>query len=317
MKYYFAPMEGITGYIYRNAHHKFFGHADRYFTPFLSPNQNKTFTSKEKNDVLPEHNQGLQVIPQILTNRAGDFIWAAKELQKYGYEEVNLNLGCPSRTVVSKHKGSGFLAWQKELDQFLETVFAELNMKISIKTRIGKDSPKEFYELIHIYNKYPLSELIIHPRLQTDYYRNTPNMTVFRDALSMSKNTICYNGDLFRRDDFNQFAAAYPMVDRVMFGRGLVADPCMIEKIGLGKQLDKRTLRGFHDAVYQGYQEVTSGDRNVLFKMKELWFYMETLFLENGKYLKKIKKSEKCCTYENAVDELFLSCEFADRINEN
>ena len=110
MEFYFAPMEGITGYIYRNAHQKFFPGMDKYFTPFLSPNENRALNPKEKKDILREHNIDLYVTPQILTNRADFFLRAARELkEEYGYEEVNLNLGCPSGTVVSKGKGAGFL----------------------------------------------------------------------------------------------------------------------------------------------------------------------------------------------------------------
>ena len=178
MRYYFAPMEGITGYIYRNAHHTLFPGIDKYFSPFLVPNQNHRFSYREMQDIMPEHNNQIQLVPQILTNQADAFIWTALELKQLGYEEVNLNLGCPSGTVVSKNKGSGFLALRDELDLFLDQVCSELQMKISIKTRIGKDSPDEFDELLRIFNKYPLEELIIHPRIQKDYYKNTPNTDV-------------------------------------------------------------------------------------------------------------------------------------------
>ena len=95
MKYYMAPMEGLTGYIYRNAYHACYHPMDKYFTPFLSPKANSSLSFRELNDILPEHNQGMYVVPQILTNQAEDFIRTAKELQEYGYSEINLNLGCP------------------------------------------------------------------------------------------------------------------------------------------------------------------------------------------------------------------------------
>lgn len=176
MKYYLAPMEGITGYIYRNAYEKFFHNIDKYFTPFIVANKSKSLKTKELRDVLPENNKCMNIVPQILTNDSEDFIITSKRLQQLGYNEVNLNLGCPSGTVVSKNRGSGFLALRDELDRFLEEIFTLENMKISIKTRIGKDSPEEFYELIKIYNKYPLEELIIHPRTRNDFYGNKPNL---------------------------------------------------------------------------------------------------------------------------------------------
>jgi len=170
MKYYLAPMEGITGYIYRNSYKKFFNNIDKYFTPFIVTNQGTSLKAKELKDVLPEHNKNMNIVPQILTNNSEGFINTSKRLQQLGYNEVNLNLGCPAGTVVSKNRGSGFLAKREELDLFLDEIFKINDMKISIKTRIGKDHPEEFYELIKIYNKYPLEELIIHPRTRQHYH---------------------------------------------------------------------------------------------------------------------------------------------------
>ncbi|MBT9779217.1 diguanylate cyclase [Clostridium sp. MCC353] len=305
MNCYLAPMEGITGYIYRNAHHDIFGGVDKYFSPFISPNQKKKFSSKEINDILPEHNQGIPLVPQILTNQAEDFIWAALEFKALGYEEVNLNLGCPSGTVVSKKKGAGFLAYPDRLDLFLEQVFSALDLRISIKTRIGKTDPDEFYELIEIYNKYPLEELIIHPRIQTDYYKNTPNMKVFQDGLKLGKAPICYNGDLFTADRAGQFSNHYPQVKTVMLGRGVIANPGLVIQLKENIAPDKERLKAFHDEVYEGYKKIMSGERNPLFRMKELWFYMGHMFTSPDKYMKKIKKAERFCDYDMAVSALF------------
>lgn len=305
MKYYFAPLEGVTGYIYRNAYQSFFGQIDKYFMPFISPTKNKGFTARELNDVLPEHNQGLTVVPQILTNNSEYFIGTVNELTKFGYDEINLNLGCPSGTVVAKHKGSGFLAQREQLDRFLEEIFSNASTKISIKTRIGKDSPDEFYELIEIFNKYPLEEIIIHPRIQTDYYKNKPNMDVFKDALALSKNPICYNGDIFNAKDYKELEEMHPSLGAVMLGRGIIANPALIGEIKNNHTIDKQVIKAFHDAVYVGYQETLSGDRNVLFKMKEVWFYMIHLFSESDKYAKKIRKIEKLHDYEVVISSLF------------
>ncbi|EKQ56816.1 MULTISPECIES: tRNA-dihydrouridine synthase family protein [unclassified Clostridium] len=305
MKYYFAPLEGVTGYIYRNAYEKFFGQIDKYFTPFISPTKNKSFTSRELNDVIPEHNQGMPVIPQILTNNSEYFIGTARELIDFGYDEINLNLGCPAGTVVAKYKGSGFLAQRKLLDEFLEDIFSKVPAKISIKTRIGKDSPDEFYELMTIFNKYPLEELIIHPRIQTDFYKNKPNMEVFKDALALSKNPVCYNGDIFNTKDYRKLAENYPSLNAVMLGRGLIANPALILEINDNHKINKQEMKAFHDEIYKAYQEVLSGDKNVLYKMKELWFYMIRMFADSDKYAKKIKKTDRLRDYEAIVTMLF------------
>ena len=306
MKFYMAPLEGITGYIYRNAYHACFEPADKYFIPFLNPNQKGKFSSRERNDILPEHNQGMYAVPQIMTNKAEDFVRLAKQLrEEFGYEEVNLNLGCPSKTVVGRHRGSGFLILTDELNRFFEEVFARLDMKVSVKTRTGKYSHDEWEELLDIYNRYPLEELIVHPRVQQDYYKNTPNLEAFRHAAENSKNPLCYNGDIFTKEDYETFHNQFPQTETIMLGRGILRTPGLIAAIKGKEPPDKERIRHIHDNIYQGYQKTIPGEKNILFKMKELWTYLEHSFTEPKKYMKKIKKSEKLSVYEEAVNALF------------
>jgi tRNA-dihydrouridine synthase len=309
MKYYLAPMEGITGYIYRNTYEKFFHNIDKYFTPFILSNKNTNFKNKELRDILPENNKGMNIVPQILTNDSEGFINISRNLQELGYNEVNLNLGCPAGTVVSKNRGSGFLAKREELDIFLAEIFKINDMKISIKTRIGKDSPEEFYELIKIYNKYPLEELIIHPRIQKDFYGNKPNLQVFKDALSLSTNPVCYNGDIFTAVDHNELMKAFPEVKTVMLGRGIVANPGLMNEIKNNTFIDKIVLKDFHDEIFNKYMELFNEDRNAILRMKELWGYMIYMFSDNKKYAKKIKKSQNLSDYNEVVLSLFKSQE--------
>lgn len=305
MELYFAPLEGITGYLYRNAHNTFFHKTDKYFSPFIVPSITGDFKNRDLNDILPENNQGLTLVPQLLTNNSKDFIQTSRKMKELGYQEINLNLGCPSGTVVSKNKGSGFLARREELDAFLYEIFSASVTKISVKTRIGKDKPEEFYDLIEIYNKYPIEELIIHPRIQKDFYKNIPNLNIFKDALGLSKNPICYNGDIFTVDAYKKFIKEFPTVDKIMIGRGLISNPGLINEITDHIKLEKKLLKDFHDKIYEDYKAILFGDRNVLFKMKELWFYMISMFPDSEKYAKRIKKSERLYDYDEAVLSLF------------
>ena len=283
----------------------YFEHADKYFIPFLTPTQKGKFSSRELNDILPEHNEGMYAVPQILTNKAEDFIFTAKRLQEYGYREVNLNLGCPSKTVVSKHRGSGFLTETEELTRFLDEIFEELDMKISIKTRIGRFDQGEFEEILGIYNRYPLEELIIHPRIQMDFYKNHPRLEVFEEAVLGSRNRLCYNGDLFTVEDYAAWKRRFPQVESVMMGRGVLINPGLIGRMQGGPMPSKEVIRQFHDKLYRDFREVSAGDKNVLFKMKETWVYLGDLFTNSASYMKKIKKAEKLWKYEEAVDALF------------
>lgn len=306
MKFYLAPMEGITGHIYRNSYEKYFHNIDKYFTPFIVPNQSVSLKTKELKDLLPQNNKGLNIVPQILTNDAEGFILTANKLKQLGYEEINLNLGCPAGTVVSKKRGSGFLANPEELDKFLDEIYKIDNMKISIKTRLGKERADEFYKLIEIYNKYPLEELIIHPRTREDFYGNTPNLEVFKDALKLSKHSICYNGDIFTLNSYNKIINEFPEVNKVMLGRGILANPGLIGEIKNNEFANKEIIKMFHDEIFEKYTILLNEDKNAMYRMKELWGYMSHIFTNNKKYYKKIKKAQKAIDYKNAVNSLFI-----------
>lgn len=306
MQYYLAPMEGITGYVYRNLYNKYFHNIDKYFTPFIIPNKSRRLKTKELRDILPENNKGINIIPQILTNSSMDFKNTVRRLQEFGYNEVNLNLGCPSGTVVSKFKGAGFLAKRDELDIFLDEIFKMDNIKISIKTRIGKERPEEFYEILKIYNKYPISELIIHPRTQRDYYNNKPNLEMFKYAMETSNSSICYNGNIFTADNYNDIVSKFKELNKVMIGRGIIGNPALMDNInGDIGPISKRKLKDFHDEIVNDYLEMFHNEVNTLFKMKELWGYMIYLFSNNSKYGKKIRKSKNLSEYRDMVEMLF------------
>lgn len=309
MKIYLAPLEGITGWIFRSAVHECFGGFDKYFVPFIRPNQMGHLSAREKKDILPEHNTGMRTVPQILTNRADDFLRTAEKLKDFGYEEVNLNLGCPSKTVVTKGRGAGFLPDPAGLDRFLGEIFEKSPVRISLKTRLGMEDASEFMALMKIYNKYPAEELIIHPRVQKDFYKNTPDLQAFARAADISRIPVCYNGDIFSVEDYERFTERFPGTDRVMTGRGVLKDPSLARKLRGGRGADKEELRRFHDILYAGYCEEMSGDRTILYKMKELWTYLAPLFSDSKKYAKKIKKAEKCIVYEQIIEDFFAETE--------
>ena len=319
MKLYLAPLEGITTYTYRKAYEQHFGGVDRYFTPFIV---NKKLGNREIQGLLPENNPNMNVIPQIMTNRPEDFLQVTKEIVTYGYDTVNLNLGCPSGTVVSKKRGAGFLAYPKELDAFLSEIYEKSEVKISIKTRIGLEDEEEWENLLSIYEKYPMEELIIHPRLRTDYYKAPIRIEAFAKAVEQINVPICYNGEINSVEDVQKITKQFPQIDRIMIGRGILRYPYLIEQIRntlqpaagqkemqgdarLPEVEEKQRIRAFHDQLLADYGKIMSGDRNTLFKMKEIWTYLGEAFEGAEKYLKKIKKSNSLADYQIAVNQLF------------
>lgn len=296
---YFAPMEGTTGYLFRQTHHKYFPGADKYYIPFVSPTNGRKFTRRELSDVLPEHNAGLNAVPQVLTCRADDFLWAAGELAAMGYREVNLNLGCPSGTVTAKGKGSGFLARLWDLEEFLDAVYgANLGVDISIKTRLGVRDPEEFEVILELYENYPISELTIHPRVQRDFYREPVRPRWFVHAMERSKLPLCYNGDLKTVADCAALTAAWPGVDRLMIGRGLVGDPALARKLHGGSPASLVELKAFHDELYETYAAAFGDRRNASLRMKEVWTYLIRIFDGGERYGLNIKKAKSAQDFE-------------------
>lgn len=290
MKLYFAPLEGITTYTYRNVHNEMFGLCDAHFAPFITPTDNERLTIKNLRGIMPETN-AVNLRVQCLASSETAFVKFVKRVTELGYEEVNLNLGCPSGTVVSKGRGAGALRDLKRLDQFLRYIYEQASCKISIKTRTGFDSHNEFEGLIKLYNQYPVTELIVHPRARADYYQGAPRMESFDLAYSLCKTKLCYNGDIFTIEDYIKIAENYPKLDSVMIGRGAVKNPALFREIKGGKKLVTAELVAFSRELEKQYLPILHLEVNTLRKLKEVWTYAIENYPEEKKIAKAIKKS--------------------------
>lgn len=312
-KFYLAPMQEVTGFVYRKTYAKLYNDVDKYFSPFIVPTQKKVLKTKEKRDISPENNKGIFLVPQILTNDSDKFIELAKYLHDMGYDEVNINLGCPAATMVSKKRGSGFLEDVTALDRFFDGIFNAVdtcgNVGISVKTRLGIESENEFFDILEVYNRYPLKELIIHPRVQKDFYNNKPRVGLFAGFMSECKHKLCYNGDIFTKKDFDEISAQLSGIDTYMLGRGLVANPALIREINGGEPLSPEELRLYHDMLFDGYLAAMGNETDALFKLKEVWQYMSRLFVDCSRELKKVNKARTADEYRVAVARLFAECE--------
>lgn len=301
MRFYFAPMEGLTDSTYRRLHHHFFGGVDRYYMPFLSPTMHRTLSGKENRELPMADSVGFTAIPQVLTKSAEDFLWAAGICHDRGYGEVNLNVGCPSGTVVAKGKGAGMLVDPDSLDRFLDAVFRDSPLPVSVKTRLGVNDPTEFPVLLEVFNRYPIHELTVHPRVRKQFYQGDVDMEMFCYAARESKNPLCYNGNLFSKADCERIAAEFPNVQAVMLGRGLVADPGMLLPGGTARE----TLEAFHNALLEEYLVLFGGSRNAMFRLKENWSYWLTRFENSEKLAKRLRKTTDLQEYRNITAEIF------------
>ena len=310
MRYYFAPMEGITDSIYRRIHHKYFPGLDRYYMPFLSPTMHRTLTHKESRELPMAESEGFVAIPQILTKIPEDFLWAARVCQERGYAEVNLNIGCPSGTVVAKGKGAGMLRNVGELDAFLDRIFSESPIAISVKTRLGIEKPEEFPAILQVLNQYPIRELTIHPRVRKQFYSGGVDMDLFRYATENSRNPLCYNGNLNCLQDIADLQAQFPQIDAVMIGRGLIGDPGMLCPGGT----DAAKLQKFTDELLETYIEVFGGARNAMFRMKENWGFLLHRFENSEKLGKQLRKTTDVEEYRAITAQIFRTLPLTEKL---
>jgi len=306
MRHYFAPMEGLTDSIYRRLHHKYFPGADRYYMPFLSPTIHRTLTHREDRELPMAESVPFTAVPQILTKVPQDFLWAARVCADRGYSEVNLNIGCPSGTVVSKGKGAGMLRDTAELDAFLDEVFASSPLPISVKTRLGLERAEEFPAILQVLNRYPIRELTIHPRVRKQFYDGAVSMEMFDYAVSESTNPLCYNGDIRSLSQVRELQQRYPKLEAVMIGRGLIADPGMLSG---GTQAD--ALEGFLSELLSVYETEFGGSRNAMFRMKENWGFLHSRFEGSDRLWKALRKTTDVSEFKSLSAQILHTCPFS------
>lgn len=307
----FAPMEGLTSAVYRRTHRALFPQADLYYSPFIAPDGRGEFKSSRLRDILGENNSGVPLVPQLLASQAEAFLGAARRIAELGYEEVNLNLGCPSATVVSKHKGAGMLRDPAQLDGFLADVFSRTPLAVSVKSRLGFSSPDEIDALMEIFNRYPIRELILHARHREGYYRSPVALEAFSRALERANMPVVYNGSIFTGADYRRVREGFPSLSGVMLGRGAIANPALFRTLRGGEELRLAELCAFHAALVEGYLSSGLSASFTCAKMKELWFYLRTLFPDSERPYKALTKARDLPQLVSCAETLFSVCEFA------
>ena len=305
MQYLCAPMEGVTGDLFRQAQRQTFPAADSYYTPFLSPTANRTFSPRELREIEPAHNAGIHVVPQLMGHCAEDFLWMAGRLADMGYDEVNFNLGCPSNTVTAKKKGAGLLTEPDLLRRFFDAVFAACPLPVSVKTRLGKATAETFPALLELYNDYPIRELIVHPRVQADQYHGHPDLDMFAYALAHSRAPVCYNGDVTTPEELHALETQFPQLSGIMIGRGFIADPALLRRARGGTGASREELRGYLDDLYHGYTELFGSAGCAVSRMKAHWFYLIHRFAGSEKLEKQLRKAREPWEYEVLVNQIF------------
>jgi tRNA-dihydrouridine synthase len=306
---YLAPIRGLTDALFRETLTGHFGGFDAAVAPFITPQKKSLYEDKQIRDVLPDNNRNLPVVPQLLHTDPEDFIVLARRLTDLGYRHINWNLGCPAPMVARKKRGSGLLPFPEEIVGLLTKVLPELEVEVSIKTRLGFHDHAETRALLPELNRFPLKEIIIHTRLGKQLYKGTTDPEGFEICRRLSRHPLTYNGDINDVATFRSLAARFPTVNRWMIGRGALGNPFLAEEIkgSPPQSAGQRTMRlyNFHDDLFNRYTERLSGPSHLLGRMKHLWLYLIGSFPAKKKLLKKILKSTSPAGYRAVVEQLF------------
>ena len=309
-----SPLQGFTDFRFRNAFHKHFGGIDTFYSPYIKLNGKLVVKGSYERDILPENNSTLEVIPQIITNDAEEFLFVAKYVQQFGYKELNWNLGCPYPMVAKCGMGSGLIKNTDQIEHILKRVHNETDIIVSMKMRMGYENATEILDVFPILEQYPIKNIAIHARIGKQLYKGGVDLDSFQKCLDTSKQKIYYNGDITSVTKFNELQERFPSIDHWMIGRGLIADPFLPSMIKNNTtEYPKNRLEifeAFHDEIYQEYDAYLSGPTPIRMKMLGFWEYFSESFSNPQKTFKKIKKAGNSKNYEIAVKEIFKNGEF-------
>ena len=338
-----GPFQGITDAPFRNIFKRHFGGIDKFYTPFFTGIQKEENAKNlQGEEIDPRCNDVETLTPQILSTDAEEILRFAKQCKELGYKEINLNMGCPFPRVANKKRGSGLLPYPDKVESMLEGVFEHIgDMKFSVKCRLGYFSPDEIDAIIPIFNKYPLSELIIHSRIGKQLYKGEADVERFKALIPYINAPLVYNGDVFSVESFERIRGVIESLScgrlRVkpamtpieetspksviagknpqstvlkgyMLGRGILANPFLAEQIKNDTASTHGRTERLHNYVLDLYEDRlhhAGGSPKVLGRMKELWSYLMNSFEEPQVVWRKIKKINALNEYEEAVEAIF------------
>lgn len=305
---YSSPLQGLTDFRFRNAFQRFFGGIDLYIAPYIRVNGKMEIKPANERDILPENNRSLSLIPQIITKDADEFLLVAKYVQKLGYSELNWNLGCPYPMIAKRGMGSGLLSMPDKINEILTRVFAETDIKVSVKMRLGYESPQEIFQVLPVLERYRLANITIHPRIGRQLYRGDVDLKAFKECMGLSSHKIFYNGDITSVNSFREMKERFPTINHWMIGRGLIADPFLPAMIKADNPVYPENryeiFTSFHDALFSSYEEALSGQKHLLMKMYPFWEFFMQSFPLSPKGLKKIKKAQSVSIYREVVKQI-------------
>ena len=307
-RFYLAPLQGFTDFVYRRCHHQFFGMIDAFYIPYIALGPGQKIRNSQLRDLLHQNNDGVPVVPQVLCSNADELRALAGKVREMGYSKLNLNLGCPYPMATKRGRGTGLLENPVQLEKVLDALFSEFDFQVSVKFRSGLSDDQTIWARLRLLQAYPFEELIFHPRMAKQLYKGAANRQLFAKVSSVLEKPMVYNGDIQSARDLEEVKNLVPAQNEWMIGRGLLSDPLLIHRLKGQHFQEKEELdlmRDFHQTILDGYRSAFQDDGHVLMKMKQFWSYFANRFSKPAKVYKPIKKASKLTKFLEVYSSAF------------
>lgn len=305
MRIWLAPLQGYTDYIFRNIYARHFKDIDVAVAPFISLVPGENIVINRVRDVLPDNNNSIPVIPQILGNDPKQFITLIKYLTTLGYRTFNWNCGCPVHGVAKKKRGSGVLPYPEIIDNTLTEVLSNTDAKLSVKLRLGYKSADEMYNVINVLNRHPLEYVIVHPRIGIQQYTGTVDLKGFETFTKLIKHKVVYNGDIFTIKDYMNIKAQFPQIDEIMIGRGILRNPYLPELLQNGEemQIDRERFTTFYHDFIDTQISHRQPD-HIIGIVKQFWIYFNYTVNADETTMKRLLRTSQLEETLNCGNEI-------------
>jgi tRNA-dihydrouridine synthase C len=280
---------------------------DKYFTPFIVPHKDKKFSTREMKELSPEHNQGLHVVPQLLTNNVEDFMKTSKDIRNMGYDEINLNFGCPSKFVHRSNGGAALLKTPKLMGEVIKQVRDALPSEIplSAKIRLGWDNENEADEIFEECVNAGASRIVIHARTKKDGY--LPNTVKWETIAKLKANSsfkdVVANGDIIDKESA-QSCQKISQCNDLMVGRFAIATP-NLERV-IRTEDEKLSVNEIGELLlkYIGSLKGNINEHYLKARTKQFFGYIRLSYKELADVFKMICQAQTILEIENILDRL-------------
>lgn len=302
--FYLAPLQGFTDFVYRKCYHQLFDGIDGYFIPYISIGKGGEIRKSQFREILPENNEQVPVVPQILCANVVEMRLLANEIKRFGYERINLNLGCPYPMATKRGRGTGLLESPENLRMLLDALFTEFNFKVSVKFRGGLIDERTIFERVDLLNDYPFDQLIFHPRTAKQMYNGIANRELFAELSKSIQRTVMYNGDIQSVEDLDEIRNLVPGQNQWMIGRGILSNPFLPAELkgeSFTKDEKREKLIQFHELILENHLQTWSDHGIALTKLEQFWTYFSHSFVQEKKIYKAVKKAKNITAYRNGI----------------